>query len=155
MKRTLFTIVILLCASAAFAQTPQVEVGKPFKALFDSTPSSLISGYRLYLCPGTVADCPTKLGADIPTSALQAGTVSVDVAALATRGPYTLQASAFNADKESKSAPLSFQAVLQSPPAPSQPRLVIVASVGADGHTIWDYRIIDGTLAEQVLASNQ
>lgn len=143
----------LLLPLAASAQAPTVEVGKAYKVAFDAVGGPLINGYRLYVCPGTVTDCTSKVGADIPASALQAGVVTVDVTAVAQRGNYTVLASAFNADKEAKSPPLTYQAQLAAPPAPSQPRLVIVASLDADGHAVFDWRFVDADTVERLLAS--
>lgn len=144
---------LLLCgALPALAQAPSVEVGKAFKVAFDATPNPLTAGYRLYVCPAVVTDCTTKVGADIPASLLQAGSITVDVAAVAARGPYTLQASAFNADKEVKSLVTPFTAKLGDPPPPGQPRLVIIGSIADNGQAVWDWRLVPEETANQLLA---
>lgn len=156
MKRLLFLLVACLVlgwAAPALAQTPSVEVGKAFKVAFDHPGGPLVTGFRLYLCPGTVTDCTTKVGADIPASLLQAGTVTVDVTAVAARGPYTIQASAFNVDVELKSPTLATSAKLGSPAPPGQPRLVIIGTIAADGTRGFDWRIVDADTAERLLAS--
>lgn len=154
MRRLILALAALLTLpAAAAAQTPTVEVGKAYKVSWDSPGGPLITGFRLYVCPGTVTDCATKVGADIPVSVLQAGSVTVDVTAIAQRGNYTVQASAFNADKEAKSPPLAYQALLALPPAPGLPRIAIIATPDANGHVVLDWRFIDEPLAQQILAS--
>lgn len=106
------------------AQTP-VIVGQAFAVTFAHTGTNT-TGYRVYL--------DTTLIADVPLSVLQSGTASVPVAGgVSARGPHVLLVSAYNADRETKSDPLSFSAVLPAPDAPSQPAIVITIALNADG----------------------
>jgi hypothetical protein len=136
MKRLLFVVTILaLFAAPLFAQTapPTVTVGQGFKIAADHDGVNT-AGYRLYVDSA-------KVGVDIPLTALAAGTVTVDVPAIATRGAHALQLAAYNADAETKSDPVAFQAVLASPSKPKNIRLIVILAMAADGSV--SFRVVD------------
>lgn len=136
MTRYLFALLALaLLAMPAAAQTPSVNVGQAFGVQADHDGVNT-QGYKLYLCAGAVTTCNT-LQQQAPATARNAqGVVSfATVAGLTTRGTYTLQASAFNADNETRGAVLVFDVKLPPPSAPSNIRIMAVQTT-ADGRTI-------------------
>lgn len=116
-------VVLALSAGAAVAQEP-VDVGVPFRvvATHDGVNTS---GYRVYVDGAQV-------GKDVPVSALANGTITQDVPGQV-RGPHALVVGAFNADAESRSAPLAIVALVPPPRAPTNLQITIAVTIGADG----------------------
>jgi hypothetical protein len=129
-------LAVLVIVAPVFAQTTPSEVpaGRALRVVVDHDGDGVTgspSGYRLYLCPGTVPDCTTVLMAVIASTRVN-NVVTFDIPAGVARGRYTLQASVFNPDYETKSAVLVFDAKLPAPSAPGTPRFLTVTTA-ADG----------------------
>lgn len=108
--KTMITILLMLLASAAQAQTvTYVEAGKPLNAAADH-PGTAVTGYQLY-----VDD--VKSGPEAPASARGSdGVVRVVIPSLPP-GAHKLELSAIYAwGQEAKSPPLNVTAVTASPP---------------------------------------
>jgi hypothetical protein len=120
--------VLLLTAASASAQTTTVEVNQPFRAVFTHDGVNT-TGYRVFVDN-------VQVGPDAPASALTAGSVSLAVpSGVSMAGTHTLQAAAFNASGETKSAALTFTVTDPPPPPPptepSVPTIDITVTVAA------------------------
>lgn len=111
---------LLWIPASLSAQT--VTVGQGFSASFTHDGLNT-AGYRLYLDNQPILD--------VPVSVLQSGSATLRVPAVSVRGPHTLIASAYNADGETKTAPLAFDAKLPAPNPPTT--FTIVVQVAEDG----------------------
>ena len=137
MRMLLISLLALLHVLPAQAQTPcaspcVVEVGKAFSVLADHDGVNT-TGYRLYLDN-------VKVGADIPMSALVAGTVTISAGVGPARGSHTVQLAAFNADGETRGVAFPFTTKLQAPTAPTNQRIIIGVTLR------------DGTITLEVLS---
>lgn len=106
---------LLLTAASASAQTTSVEVNQPFRAVFTHDGVNT-TGYRVYVDG-------VQVGPDAPVTVLAGGSVSLAVpSGVPAAGTHTLQAAAFNAAGETKSAALTFTVTdPPPPPPPSEP----------------------------------
>jgi hypothetical protein len=131
MRRLVYLLVgLCLCASPLFAQTPcpspcTLTVGQTY-AVTASHDGLNVTGYRVYLDGA-------KLGADLPITALQSGTVTVAALTAPARGAHSLQLAAFNEDAETKSDPYAFTVKKAAPAKPGPVQLLLSITVAEDG----------------------
>lgn len=131
---------VLLAALPASAQTTcsvncVLTAGVPFTAA--ATHDGLnTTGYRVYI--DTV-----KVGADLPLTALQSGTVTFGPFVAPARGTHTIQLSAFNPDIETKGDLFTFTTVLPAPAKPGPLRLIFTVTLAEDGTIKFQFLGID------------
>lgn len=142
MKALIFGILAVLLALAVpvSAQTPcsvncVLTAGQSYTAVYDHDGLNT-TGYRFYIDG-------TKVGTDIPMSALQSGSVTVPALVAPTRGTHTVQMGAFNQDFETKSDPTTFTTVLSAPKKPGNLRLLFTVTLAEDGSIQWKFLGID------------
>lgn len=118
--------VLLLCGLSAplYGQTSTVTVGQAFTLAWDHDGQNT-AGYRLFLDNVQVAE--------IPVSALTAGTARATNLTVATRGTHLFEVAAYNADRESTRAGLTVTGVLPTPSTPTNLQIVITMALNPDG----------------------
>ena len=83
------------------------------------------TGYRLFVDN-------VKVGADLPVSALQAGSASFNVPGVGP-GPHSIRVTAFGPGGETSSAALTFTVPQLPPTAPTNLRITLAVSIAKDG----------------------
>lgn len=147
--RMLMLVACLALAGPALAQVPTLDENETFNVLADQNGQDT-DGYRVWLCAGSIpGDCDTQLGADYPRDDVwSAGTVTVPNLAGLARGTYSIQLTAYNADREVRSSVLVFNVLLPAPGGFSGLRIAAV-DISADGTV--NLRLLDRAQLDQFL----
>lgn len=121
-----------LCGSPSSAQTVcaspcTLTAGQSYTLQADHDGSNT-SGYRIYLDG-------VKVGNDVPVSALVLanGAITFVNMIAPAAGSHTIQIGAYNTTGESKSTALAFTTVVPPPAPPTNLRIIITATMAADG----------------------
>lgn len=125
----------VLQAQTTCAANCVLTAGQSFTLVADADPANA-TGFRIYLDG-------VKQGADLPLSALQAGSITVAALVAPARGTHTLIVSAFNPDVESKSDPFTFTTITAPPKKPGNLRLLFTVILADDGTIQFKFLGID------------
>lgn len=120
---SLFWFLLLVWAAPAGAQGQTVPAGVALRASMNHDGVNTV-GYRLYL--------DGKVLLELPVASLANNTITFNIPPVA-RGAHTLAASAYNADHETMSASLPFEARSPAPAPPGNLTLTVVLTVAEDG----------------------